>query len=56
MKTSKLQSGDVGYVVANIRDMEHIEPGDTITTEKDEAEKPLPGYKKIKPMAWPIPC
>ena len=52
VKASELQSGDVGYVVANIRDMEHIEPGDTITTKKDEAEEPLPGYKKIKPMVF----
>ena len=52
VKASELQSGDVGYVVANIRDMEHIEPGDTITTKNDEAEEPLPGYKKIKPMVF----
>jgi len=52
VKASELQSGDVGYLIANIRDMEHIEPGDTITTKKDEAEEPLPGYKKIKPMVF----
>ena len=52
VKTSELRSGDVGYVVASIRDMGHIEPGDTITTKSDNAENPLPGYKKIKPMVF----
>jgi GTP-binding protein LepA len=32
--------------------MGHIEPGDTITTKSDNAENPLPGYKKIKPMVF----
>ena len=52
VKTSELRSGDVGYIVASIRDMAHIEPGDTITTKANEAKEPLPGYKKIKPMVF----
>ena len=52
VKTSELRSGDVGYLVASIRDMAHIEPGDTITTKSNEAKDPLPGYKKIKPMVF----
>ena len=52
VKTPELRSGDVGYVVASIRDMGHIEPGDTITIRSDNAKKPLPGYKKIKPMVF----
>jgi len=52
VKTSELRSGDVGYVVASIRDMGHIEPGDTITTKETEASEALPGYKKIKPMVF----
>ncbi|MDP6170294.1 MAG: translation elongation factor 4, partial [Candidatus Marinimicrobia bacterium] len=52
VKTSELRSGDVGYLVASIRDMAHIEPGDTITTKSNEAKEPLPGYKKIKPMVF----
>ena len=52
VKTPELISGDVGYIVANIRDMEHIEPGDTITSKENMADKPLPGYKKIKPMVF----
>ncbi len=48
----ELRAGDVGYVVANIRDVEHIEPGDTLTTKQNPAEERLSGYKKIKPMVF----
>ena len=52
IKTNELRAGDVGYVVASIRDMGHIEPGDTITVKDNKAEERLPGYKKIKPMVF----
>ncbi len=52
VKTKELKSGDVGYIVASIRDMKHIEPGDTITIKENQADKPLSGYKKIKPMVF----
>jgi GTP-binding protein LepA len=50
--TPELRAGDVGYVVANIRDVDHIEPGDTMTTKQNRAVKRLSGYKKIKPMVF----
>ena len=52
IKNSELRSGDVGYVVASVREMSHVEPGDTITLKEFESKKPLPGYKKIKPMVF----
>ena len=52
IKSTELRSGDVGYIVASIRDMGHIEPGDTITTKENKADKQLPGYKKVKPMVF----
>jgi GTP-binding protein LepA len=48
----ELRSGDVGYVIGNIRDVIHVEAGDTLTTKKNGAEERLPGYKKIKPMVF----
>ena len=39
VKTKELRAGDVGYVVASIRDMGHIEPGDTITVKENKAEE-----------------
>ena len=52
VKTNSLESGDVGYINASIRDMGHIQPGDTITVKYNQAIKPLPGYKKMKPMVF----
>jgi len=52
VKTKELGSGEVGYVVASIRDMGHIEPGDTITVKENKADASLPGYKQIKPMVF----
>ena len=52
VKTDKLRSGDVGYIVASVRDMNHIKPGDTITVKENSSQEPLPGYKKIKPMVF----
>jgi len=48
----ELRSGEVGYVLANIRDIEHIEPGETLTVKESKADSPLPGYKKMKPMVF----
>ncbi|NOZ74719.1 MAG: elongation factor 4 [FCB group bacterium] len=48
----ELSSGDVGYVIANIRDVEHIQAGDTLTIKQNQAAESLPGYKKMKPMVF----
>jgi GTP-binding protein LepA len=50
--TDTLKSGDVGYIIGNIRDVEHVEPGDTLTTKNNPAKERLLGYKKIKPMVF----
>lgn len=50
--TKELKSGDVGYVIANIRDVGHIEAGDTLTIKQNAATESLPGYKKMKPMVF----
>ena len=52
IKSDELRSGDVGYVIANIRDVTHIMPGDTLTTKQNQTKKALPGYKHIKPMVF----
>ena len=52
IKAKELGSGDVGYVIANIRDVAHILPGDTLTAKPNQAEAPLPGFKRIKPMVF----
>ena len=52
VESDELKSGDVGYIVASIRDMAHIQPGDTITSKLEPCIEPLSGYKKIKPMVF----
>jgi GTP-binding protein LepA len=48
---SKLQTGEVGYIVTGLRDVRAARVGDTITRESTAAE-PLPGYKYVKPMVF----
>lgn len=48
----KLEAGDVGYVVASIKNVKDARVGDTITDHNNPTEKPLPGYKKVVPMVY----
>ena len=52
VQAKELKSGDVGYLLASIRDVSHILPGDTITTKENTASESLPGFKEIKPMVF----
>lgn len=47
-----LQAGEVGYLIAGIKQLDQTKVGDTITHAKSPAEKPLPGYKEVKPMVF----
>jgi GTP-binding protein LepA len=47
-----LMAGDVGYLVASIKDIKDIRVGDTITHADRKASQPLPGYRKLTPMVY----
>ena len=51
-RTGMLSAGDVGYVIAGVKDVADTNVGDTITIAKRPASEPLPGYKKVKPMVF----
>ncbi len=51
-KLDCLESGEVGYVCASIKEIATVEVGDTITTNINGANIPLEGYKKMKPMVY----
>ena len=51
-KIDMLDSGEVGYFTANIRQAKDVIIGDTVTNVKESAQQPLPGYKKIMPMVY----
>jgi len=48
----KLDCGQVGYMVCNIKDAREVVVGDTITNLENPAKEPLPGYKPVKPMVF----
>lgn len=51
-KVKKLCAGEVGFVVASIKDIGAVEVGDTITSVLDGASEPLPGYQPMKSMVF----
>lgn len=51
-KVDSLVSGDVGFICASIKSIDDIKVGDTITLESNPADKPLSGYKPMKPMVF----
>ncbi|HUY60653.1 MAG TPA: translation elongation factor 4 [Candidatus Dormibacteraeota bacterium] len=50
--TDELAAGEVGYLVAAIRDVRAARVGDTITGSDRPAAAPLPGYRQVTPMVW----
>ena len=52
MPANELKAGELGYIAASIKSLSDIHVGDTITLNKDRAEKPLQGYKKVQPMVY----
>jgi GTP-binding protein LepA len=47
-----LSAGDVGFVIAGIRELPAARVGDTITLVERAAREPLPGFKEIKPQVF----
>jgi GTP-binding protein LepA len=47
-----LKAGEVGYVVAGIKQVTDTRIGDTITYAEQPASEPCPGYKEVKPMVF----
>jgi GTP-binding protein LepA len=47
-----LHTGQVGYVVAGVKDVKGARVGDTITEARRPASAPLPGFKEIKPRVF----
>jgi GTP-binding protein LepA len=48
----RLQAGDVGYFIANIKSTADIKIGDTVTDLRNPAKVPLPGFQEIHPMVF----
>ncbi len=47
-----LEAGEVGFLVAGIKDIHGAPVGDTITDDRRPADSPLPGFKAVKPQVF----
>ncbi|NVK54617.1 MAG: elongation factor 4 [Alteromonadaceae bacterium] len=47
-----LKAGEVGFIIAGIKEIHGAPVGDTITQAKSPADKMLPGFKKVKPQVY----
>ena len=52
MEVTELKAGDVGFLMAGIKEVAETRIGDTVTTDDRPAAQPLPGFKPMKPMVF----
>ncbi len=52
LDTEQLSAGEVGFVIAGIKEIDGAPVGDTITTADNPASQPLPGFKPIQPRVF----
>lgn len=48
----KLSAGEVGFVIAGVKELRDAKVGDTITLSNKMAKEPLPGFKQVKPQVF----
>ena len=48
----RLEAGDVGYVIANIKSTAEAKVGDTLLSARALASEPLPGFQEVQPMVF----
>ncbi len=49
---SQLTAGEVGFVIAGIKELKDARVGDTITHAQRPAKEPVPGFKEVKPQVF----
>lgn len=47
-----ITTGEIGYVVTNLRSAREAKVGDTMTLQDKSAQSPLPGYRDVKPFVY----
>ncbi|CAB3908380.1 translation elongation factor 4 [Achromobacter anxifer] len=47
-----LSAGEVGFIIAGIKELEDAKVGDTVTLANKPAAAPLPGFKEVKPQVF----
>lgn len=51
-KVDYLSAGDVGYIIAGIKELKDVKIGDTVTHAKNPTKEPFPGFKNVKPVVF----
>lgn len=51
-RTGQLEAGNVGYFIANIRNLHDTKVGDTVTHFNNPCEEPISGFRIVKPMVF----
>ncbi|MDR3338470.1 MAG: translation elongation factor 4 [Treponema sp.] len=52
VETAEISSGSVGYVIAGIKTVSDVRVGDTVTGAVNPCERPLPGFREVKPVVF----
>ena len=52
MDQQQLSTGQVGYIIGNIKEIDSVKVGDTITLADEPADQPLAGFKEVQPRVF----
>jgi GTP-binding protein LepA len=52
VETPELAAGSVGYIITGVKTVSDVRVGDTITGADAPCEKPLPGFREVKPVVF----
>src|ERR671933_723359 len=52
LPADKLSAREGGYLITGIKDVTRLAVGDTLTSKRNPASEPLPGYRDVKPMVF----
>jgi GTP-binding protein LepA len=50
--TDSLNTGEIGYIVTNLKTTRDARVGDTVTVKRNHSDKMLPGYQNVKPFVY----
>ncbi len=52
LEVQEISAGEVGFLMAAIKEIKESRIGDTVTTDESPAAQPLPGFKALKPVVF----
>lgn len=52
LPNNEMKTGEIGYVVTNLKTTRDARVGDTVTVRRHHAEEPLPGYRHVQPFVY----